>query len=74
MPGRTDNDIKNYWRTHFEKSGKSKHKKLEMQKAKVLKQLKQKQQPQEYDVKSIKSHEETKNETKSYETENIKNE
>ncbi|KAG4925937.1 hypothetical protein JHK87_051477 [Glycine soja] len=72
LPGRTDNDIKNYWRTHFEKSGKSKHKKLEMQKAKVLKQLKQKQQPQEYDVKSIKSHEETKNETKSYETENNK--
>ncbi|KAL2959180.1 hypothetical protein AAZX31_18G253800 [Glycine max] len=72
LPGRTDNDIKNYWRTHFEKSGKSKHKKLEMQKAKVLKQLKQKQQPQEYDVKSIKSHEETKNETKSFETENNK--
>ncbi|TKY65041.1 Transcription factor MYB48 [Spatholobus suberectus] len=76
LPGRTDNEIKNYWRTHFGKSEKSKHKKLEMQKAKVLKQSKQKQQqeqqPHEYDIKTTTSHEETKNETKSFETQNNK--
>ncbi|RDX74557.1 Transcription factor MYB48 [Mucuna pruriens] len=74
LPGRTDNEIKNYWRTHFGKREKSKHK-IERQKTKVLKQLKQKrqqelQQPQEYDIKSIMSHEQTKTETKSFETQN----
>ncbi|KAL2329790.1 hypothetical protein Fmac_017371 [Flemingia macrophylla] len=45
LPGRTDNDIKNYWRTHFgkKKDKPKKHeKKLGRPKAKVLKQ---KQQP-----------------------------
>ncbi|TKY65042.1 Transcription factor MYB48 [Spatholobus suberectus] len=74
LPGRTDNVIKNYWRTHFGKSEKSKHKELEMHTEKVLKQLKRKRQQEQqsqeyYDIK-IMSHEETKNETKSFETQN----
>ncbi|KAG5001228.1 hypothetical protein JHK82_022390 [Glycine max] len=78
LSGRTDNEIKNYWRTHFGKRERSKHKKkLQRPKVKrVLKQLKhkqqQEQQPQEYDIKSIMSHEETVNETKSFETQNCK--
>ncbi|KAK7394370.1 hypothetical protein VNO78_14896 [Psophocarpus tetragonolobus] len=71
LPGRTDNDIKNYWRTHFGKSEKSKHKKLQIQKACVLQQLKHKQQPQGYGIEST-PHEETKNETTSFETQNNK--
>ncbi|KAG5092975.1 hypothetical protein JHK82_051753 [Glycine max] len=76
LPGRTDNEIKNYWRTHSGKRERSKHnKKLQRPKVKnVLKQLKQKQQheqqPQEYDIKSSMSHEETENETKSFHTQN----
>ncbi|XP_027353455.1 transcription factor MYB57-like [Abrus precatorius] len=74
LPGRTDNEIKNYWRTHFRKRDKPNHKKLDSGKAsKVLKQSKQKQQqeqqPQDQDIKNITSHEKTKNnETKSSET------
>ncbi|XP_061344237.1 MYB-like transcription factor EOBI [Gastrolobium bilobum] len=68
LPGRTDNEIKNYWRTHFGKREKPKHNKnQEKRKAKVQKQLKQEQQPQpqEYDmIKSSLYQEEIKNETK----------
>ncbi|KAK7340691.1 hypothetical protein VNO77_21401 [Canavalia gladiata] len=73
LPGRTDNEIKNYWRTHFGKREKSKHKKRKA--SKVLKQLKpkQKQPHEEYDMKSVTSHEETKNnETISSETQDNK--
>ncbi|KAK7295531.1 hypothetical protein RJT34_18441 [Clitoria ternatea] len=72
LPGRTDNEIKNFWRTHFGKRDKSKHKNLQRRKAKMLKHLKEKQQePQENDIKNITSHEDTKNnETKSSDTQN----
>ena len=54
MPGRTDNEIKNYWRTHFKKKGKS-SKKQDVEKAQTLKQKqppkKQEQEPQEDSMK-----------------------
>ncbi|KAK7394371.1 hypothetical protein VNO78_14897 [Psophocarpus tetragonolobus] len=56
--GRTDNEIKNYWRTHFGKREKYKYKKLQ----------RGGQQP-EYGIKS-KCQKETINETKSFEKQN----
>ncbi|XP_057757760.1 MYB-like transcription factor EOBI [Arachis stenosperma] len=39
LPGRTDNEIKNYWRTHFKKKEDSKHnKKLKKRRSKVTKE------------------------------------
>lgn len=75
MPGRTDNEIKNYWRTHFGKrTEKPKTKKLEKGKAKEVNQLKEKQEQQpdldpNHMIKSISSHDvETKSGTKPTET------
>ncbi|KAK8466187.1 hypothetical protein PHAVU_008G028000 [Phaseolus vulgaris] len=64
LPGRTDNEIKNYWRTHFGKREKSKHKKLQRRQ--------KEQQPKKCDFRSIMCHKDTINETKSFETQNNK--
>ncbi|KAF5480141.1 hypothetical protein F2P56_000908 [Juglans regia] len=57
LPGRTDNEIKNYWRTHFKKEKSSQ--KYEKRKQQLMKQREQqeqqqleqhKQQPQEQDM------------------------
>ncbi|KAJ9147486.1 hypothetical protein P3X46_029642 [Hevea brasiliensis] len=47
LPGRTDNEIKNYWRTHFMKREKSSNQKQEKQKAQVLNKKLQLQKEQE---------------------------
>ncbi|MBA0822184.1 hypothetical protein Goarm_018998, partial [Gossypium armourianum] len=47
LPGRTDNEIKNYWRTHYEKKEKSTLKQ-QKRKAEILK-LKQQQQQEKPD-------------------------
>lgn len=47
LPGRTDNEIKNYWRTHFKKREKSSSHKQEKRKAQVLNKKLQLQQQQE---------------------------
>ncbi|XP_027929960.1 myb-related protein 340-like isoform X2 [Vigna unguiculata] len=68
LPGRTDNEIKNYWRTHFGKREKSKHKKLQRRQ----KEQQQERQPEKCDFKNIMCHKDTTNETKSFETQNNK--
>ncbi|KAH7532782.1 hypothetical protein FEM48_Zijuj04G0058600 [Ziziphus jujuba var. spinosa] len=49
LPGRTDNEIKNYWRTHFKKKQAKSSKKQEKRKSQILKQMLLKQDNHDYD-------------------------